>query len=64
MSNAKLVILFLGSLILVATGGCIYLAANELSIPDVLVALATGGLGALGSLLAKTSEASPPSTGP
>lgn len=60
MTNARLVILFLGVIILVSTGGIIYLAAYERGIPDVLVALATGGLGALGAVLAKTSEASPP----
>jgi len=59
MTNARLVILFLGTLVLLAAGGCIYLAAQQLSIPDVLVALATGGLGALSSLLVRTSDSSP-----
>lgn len=60
MTNARLVILFLGVIVLASTGGIIGLAAYERGIPDVLVALATGGLGALGAVLAKTSESSPP----
>lgn len=59
MSNARLVILFLGVVVLVSTGGIIYLSSVDKGIPDVLVALATGGLGALGAVLAKTSESSP-----
>ena len=62
MSNARLVILFLGAIIIVCAAGIIYLAAAEKGIPDVLVALATGGLGALGAVLAKTSEAPAPPT--
>lgn len=61
MTNARLVILFLGVIILCSTGGIIYLSAVENGIPDVLVALATGGLGALSAVLAKTSE-TPPGT--
>jgi hypothetical protein len=60
MTNARLVILFLGVIVLSSTGGVIYLAASETGIPDVLVALATGGLGALGAVLAKTSNDTPP----
>jgi len=56
VTNARLVILFLGVIILACAGGIIYLASAEKGIPDVLVALATGGLGALGAVLAKTSE--------
>lgn len=59
MSNARLVILFLGVIVLASTGGIVYLAAAEKGIPDVLVALATGGLGALGAVLAKTSSDTP-----
>lgn len=61
MTNARLVILFLGIIILMCAGGIIYLSYLERGIPDVLVALATGGLGALSAVLAKTSE-SPPGT--
>lgn len=60
MTNARLVILFLGVIVLGSTAGIVYLAAVERGIPDVLVALATGGLGALGAVLAKTSETPPP----
>lgn len=62
MTNARLVILFLGVIVLGSTAGIVYLAANSLGIPDVLVALATGGLGALGAVLAKTSETNGPPT--
>lgn len=55
MSNTRLVILFLGAIVLVCAGGIIYLSSTDHSIPDVLVALATGGLGSLGTLLAKGS---------
>lgn len=59
MSNARLVILFLGVIVLASTGGIIYLSSMEKGIPEVLVALATGGLGALGAVLAKTSTDTP-----
>jgi hypothetical protein len=36
MTNARLVILFLGVIVLSSTGGVIYLAASETGIPDVL----------------------------
>jgi hypothetical protein len=67
MSNARLVILFLGALALVSTGGVIYLAAAHVAIPDVLVATVAGSLSALGAILAKTSgdaqvNVAPPST--
>ena len=64
MTNTKLVILALWSLALVSLAGVIYLLASDKSVPDVLVATVAASLGALSSLLAKTSEASPPSTGP
>lgn len=64
MSNTRLVIVFLGAIVLVALVGIIYLAAVERSVPDVLVALATGGLGSLGTLLAKGSSEEPPAQAP
>lgn len=64
MSNTRLVIMFLGGIVLVALGGIIYLSAVERSIPDVLVALATAGLGSLGTLLAKGSSEEPPAAVP
>lgn len=64
MSNTRLVIIFLGVIVLAALGGIIYLAAAGVSIPDVLVALATGGLGSLGTLLAKGSSEEPPAAPP
>lgn len=60
MTNARLVIVFLGLIIIMSTAGIVYLAAGEKGIPDVLVALATGGLGALGAVLAKTSDTQEP----
>ena len=60
MSNARLVILFLGTLALVSLGGVIYLQAGGYSIPDVLVATTSGSLSALGAILAKTSGDVPP----
>lgn len=51
MSNTRLVILVIGLIALGSLGGIIYLSATDKSIPDVLVGLATGGLGSLGSLL-------------
>lgn len=59
MTNARLVILFLGALALVSVGGVIYLTAVDHSIPDVLVATVSGSLSALGAILAKTSGDSP-----
>lgn len=59
MSNTRLVILFLGVIVLTSTGGIIGLSATDHSIPDVLVALATGGLGSLGTLLAKGASDEP-----
>lgn len=56
MTNARLVILFLGTLALVSTGGVIYLASRQLGIPDILVATTSGSLAALGAILAKTSS--------
>lgn len=55
MTNARLVILFLGALALVSLGGVIYLVGVDKSIPDVLVATVAGSLSALGAILAKTS---------
>lgn len=64
MSNARIVILFLGSLALVSLGGVIYLTANGQGIPDVLVGTVSGSLSALGAILAKTSsDVAPVTTG-
>lgn len=59
MDNLKLVILTLGVVALVCLGGVIYLAARTLGIPDVLVATAGASVGALGSLLVRTSTDKP-----
>ena len=56
MTNARLVILFLGLVVLGTAGGIIYLSSADKGVPDVLVALATGALGALSAVLAKTSD--------
>ncbi len=60
MSNARLVILFLGALALVSLGAITYLVANDKSIPDILVATVSSSIAALGAILAKTSEPPPP----
>lgn len=62
MTNARLVILFLGTLALVSLGGVIYLSAISDAIPDVLVATVSGSLSALGAILAKTSGETAPTT--
>jgi hypothetical protein len=56
MSNARLVILFLGALALASLGGIIYLVSADKSIPDILVATVSSSIAALGAILAKTSE--------
>jgi hypothetical protein len=56
MSNAKLVIAILGGTVLLGTLGIIWLSHDGINPPDVLQALAVGALGALSSLLAKTSD--------
>lgn len=63
MSNARVVILFLGALALASLGAITYLVANDKSIPDILVATVSSSIAALGAILAKTSEP-PSSTGP
>lgn len=55
MTNARLVILFLGTLALASLGGVIYLTSVDHGIPDILVATVSGALSALGAILAKTS---------
>lgn len=62
MTNARIVILFLGALALASLGGIIYLVSNDKSIPDILVATVSSSIAALGAILAKTSE-SPPEPG-
>lgn len=57
MTNARIVILFLGTLALISLAGVIYLVSVDKSIPDVLVGTVSGSLSALGAILAKTSEA-------
>lgn len=51
MDRVVLVILTLGVVALVCLGGVIYLSANQLGVPDVLVATTGAAVGALGSLL-------------
>ncbi len=55
MTNARIVILFLGSLAVLSLAGIVYLVSADKSIPDVLVATVSGALSALGAILAKTS---------
>lgn len=56
MTNARLVILFLGALALVSLAGIIFLVSNDRGVPDVLIATVSGSIASLGSILAKTSE--------
>ncbi len=55
MTNARVVILFLGTLALASLGGIIYLVGADKSIPDILVATVSSSIAALGAILAKTS---------
>lgn len=61
MSNTRLVILFLGAIVLLDLAGMFTLAFTDRSIPDVMVGLATGGLGSLGTLLVNSRGTEPPS---
>lgn len=60
MSNAKIVILFLGTLALTSLAAITYLVASDHTIPDILVATVSSSIAALGAILAKTSETPPP----
>jgi ABC-type enterobactin transport system permease subunit len=51
MDRVVLVIVSLTVVALVCLGGVIYLAAQQLGVPDVLVATTGAAVGALGSLL-------------
>lgn len=67
MTNARLVILFLGCVLLLSVTGLIWLSHDGISVPDVLVALPSGALGALSAFLVKSSgdpvvNVEPPST--
>lgn len=59
MDRILVVILALSVVALVCLGGVIYLSAQQLGVPDVLVATAGAAVGALGSILARPT--SPPS---
>lgn len=65
MTNARLVILFLGVTVLGALAGCIYLANRGQDLPEVLVGTLGTALGALGAVLSRsepTVNVDPPST--
>ena len=69
MTNARLVIVFLGGVLLMSVGGLIWLASRGINVPDVLVAIPSGALGALSAFLVKSSgedapqvNVAPPST--
>lgn len=55
MTNARLVITFLGAVLVMSVAGLIWLAHDGVSAPDVLVALPSGALGALSAFLVKSS---------
>jgi ABC-type enterobactin transport system permease subunit len=56
MDRFLVVILTLGVVALVCLGGVIYLAAQSLGVPDVLVATTGAAVGALGSILVRSSD--------
>lgn len=56
MDRFLVVILALATIALVCLGGVIYLAAESLGVPDVLVATTGAAVGALGSILVRSSE--------
>jgi type IV secretory pathway TrbF-like protein len=60
MTNARLVILFLGVIALVSLAGIIWLVSQERTIPDVLIVTVSGSIASLGSILAKTTPDTPP----
>lgn len=50
------VIIFLGTLSLLVVGGGVFLTATDHAIPDALIAIGGGAVGALSSILARTSS--------
>lgn len=59
MTNIRLVICFLGTITLACVCFDGYLAARQVPIPDVLVAVPSGSLGSLGMLLTQRSARRP-----
>lgn len=55
MTNARLVILFLGAALLLTTAGLVWLAHDGINAPDVLIAIPSSALGALSAFLVKSS---------
>lgn len=53
--NVRLVIIFLGLVVLIGIAGGIYLASDDKTLPDALIAIVGAAGGSLASILAKTS---------
>lgn len=53
----RLVVVLIGVIAVIATAGVVLLAHQEKGIPDALIALGSATIGALSSLLVKTSTA-------
>lgn len=54
--TVQLVIIFLGVTVLLCVGGGFWLANGSKTIPDFLVAIGSGAIGALSGILSKTSS--------
>lgn len=52
----RMVVVALGGAVLIAVVGAVLLAANELAIPEILLALGSAAIGALAGLLAPKPE--------
>ena len=52
----RMVVMFLGVAVLGSLAGGFFLAAQGVTVPDYLIALGSGALGALGALLARTDN--------
>lgn len=59
-TTINLVVAFLGLVVLFGMGIGGYLAIDDKSVPDFIVATTSGAIGALGAMLAKTSSWSEP----
>lgn len=55
LGNVRLVIIFLGVATLLCVGGGLWLASDGIEIPEFVVAVGGGAIGALSGILSKTS---------
>jgi hypothetical protein len=54
--TVRMVVVFLGAAVILSLAGGFYLAAKAVTVPDYLIAIGSGSLGALGALLARTDN--------